>query len=473
MSRVLVLAALLAAVLNAQSPLQTPRPREYASEEGWLPAQKVMDAIGLKPGMKVGEAGAGWGYFTFAFARRVGPQGVVYANDIDRASLTELDAYRQKQGDANVRTLVGAVDDPLFPAANLDLVVMVNAFHDFEKPVQWLVNARKYLKAGGQVAIIEIDPSKFPPDRPYNHAWSREKIAGYAAEAGYALAAATNDYKMHQILVFRSVGPGTAATRPAPDTGRPPLSLTYVANAGVLVAAGNAKVLIDALFDRPNPAYRAPSADTIEKMVAGAAPFDGVTLVLVTHNHPDHFDARVALRFLENRRDAVLVAPADAVEAMRGVATEWSRVSSRVVPIDGPVGHLLTRQLQGVSVTAMRTRHGSSEAPPNVMYLVEANGWRLFHEGDSPGDVEEYRRFGLGGAPVDLALVHFWFPFEPNCARFLEEVLRPDHVALTHLPIEREGDLPTKADAVRKRYKDLILLLPGMATRTFAGGTSH
>jgi L-ascorbate metabolism protein UlaG (beta-lactamase superfamily) len=261
-------------------------------------------------------------------------------------------------------------------------------------------------------------------------------------------------------------GNGTLESRPA-------LSLTYVANAGVLVEAGNAKVLIDALFDRPNPAYRAPSADTVEQMVNGTAPFDGVGLALVTHNHPDHFDARVALRFLENRRDAVLVAPADAVEAMRSAAADWARVAPRVVPIDGPVGHQATRQLQGVGVTTFRTRHGSSETPPNVMYLVEANGWRLFHEGDSPGDVEEYRRFGLGSAPVDLALVHFWFPFVPSCARFLEDVLRPDHVALTHLPIDREGDIPTKAGAVRKRYKDLILLLPGMATRTFAGGTSH
>jgi L-ascorbate metabolism protein UlaG (beta-lactamase superfamily) len=254
---------------------------------------------------------------------------------------------------------------------------------------------------------------------------------------------------------------------------RPPLVLTYVANAGVLVAAGNTKVLIDALFDRPNPAYRAPSAETIRRMVAGTAPFDGVGLALVTHNHPDHFDARVALRFLESRRDAVLVAPVDAVDAMRSVAADWARVAPRVVTIDGPVGHRLTRQLQGVRLTAMRTRHGSSETPPNVMFLVEANGWRLFHEGDSPGDVEEYRRFGLGGAPIDLALVHFWFPFEPNCARFLEDVLRPDHVALTHLPIDREGDIPKKAEAVRQRYNDLILLMPGMATRTFPGGASH
>jgi L-ascorbate metabolism protein UlaG (beta-lactamase superfamily) len=255
---------------------------------------------------------------------------------------------------------------------------------------------------------------------------------------------------------------------------RPPLSLTYVANAGVLAATGNTKILIDALFDRPNPAYRAPSADTLEKMVSGTAPFAGVGVALVTHNHPDHFDARVALRFLETRHEAMLVAPTDAVEAMRSVATDWARVAPRVVAIDGPAGTRTARQVEHVSLTTMRTRHGSSETPPNVMYLVEANGWRLFHEGDSPGDVEEYRRFDLGSAPVDLALVHFWFPFEPNCARFLEGVLRPDHVALTHLPIDREGDIPTKAEAVRQRDKALIVLLPGMATRTFeAGGTSR
>jgi L-ascorbate metabolism protein UlaG (beta-lactamase superfamily) len=58
--------------------------------------------------------------------------------------------------------------------------------------------------------------------------------------------------------------------------------------------AGDRKILIDALFDRPNPAYRAPSPDTIDRMVNGIAPFDGVTAALVTHNHPDHFDARGA-----------------------------------------------------------------------------------------------------------------------------------------------------------------------------------
>jgi L-ascorbate metabolism protein UlaG (beta-lactamase superfamily) len=255
----------------------------------------------------------------------------------------------------------------------------------------------------------------------------------------------------------------------APPTARPALVLTYVANSGVLVAAGDRKILIDALFDRPNPAYRAPSSETIDRMVNGIAPFDGVTAALVTHNHPDHFDPRVALRFLESRRDAVLVAPADAVAAMRSAAADWPQVAPRVIAIEGSVGDRGMHAVRGVSVTTFRTRHGSSETPPNLMYLVDLNRWRLFHEGDSPGDVEEYKRFGLGTERVDLALVHQWFAFEPACAAFLQQVLRPDHIALTHLPIDREVETPAKLDAVRKSHIDIFLLLPGMAPKEFPG----
>jgi len=251
-------------------------------------------------------------------------------------------------------------------------------------------------------------------------------------------------------------------------TPKEPLALTYVANSGVLAASGEVKVLIDALFDRPNPEYRAPAPDVLDKVVKGTAPFDGVDVALVTHNHPDHFDARVAVRFMETSRDAVLLAPADAVAEMRSVVTDWARIGPRVLSIDVKIGERLTRDVRQVAVTAIRTQHsGNRDLPANLMYLLEFGGWRVFHEGDSPGNTEEYRRLGLGTARVDLALVHYWFPLEPNCARFLQEVLRPNHIALTHLPIRLEGDVPGKIDAVRKSYKDIFPLLPGMATRTF------
>ncbi len=101
------------------------------------------------------------------------------------------------------------------------------------------------------------------------------------------------------------------------------------------------------------------------------------------------------------------------------------------------------------------------------MYSIEVNGWRVFHEGDSNGNVDEYRRFGLGESPVDLALVHFWFPLRPEQSEFLQGLLGPDHIALMHLPIRLESDAPGKIDQVRQHYRDIFLLLPGMQKKDF------
>jgi L-ascorbate metabolism protein UlaG (beta-lactamase superfamily) len=248
-----------------------------------------------------------------------------------------------------------------------------------------------------------------------------------------------------------------------------PLALTYVANAGVLVGSGEAKVLIDALFDQPNPEYRAPAPEVLDKMMEGAAPFDGVDWVLVTHNHPDHFDAGLAVRYLETRPEPVLVAPADAAAAMRQVATNWTKIEPRVISLDLKAGEKEKKDLKLIAATAFRTLHsGDQESPMNLMYLIELDGWRIWHEGDSNGKPDVYQGFGLGSAPVDLALVHFWFPLEPNCARFLQEVLKPKHIALTHLPIRLEGDAPGKIEQVRQYYKDIFLLLPGMPANEFS-----
>jgi len=254
------------------------------------------------------------------------------------------------------------------------------------------------------------------------------------------------------------------------DRGREePLVLTYIANTGVLVSSGETKVLLDALFDKPNQEYRAPAPEVLEKIMQGAAPFDGVDLVLVTHNHPDHFDATLAVRYLEARPEPVLLVPSDAVVEMRKAAADWLKIEPRVIPLDIKVGEKDKKDLKQIPVTAFRTRHsGDQDSPMSLMYLFELHGWHVFHEGDSTGKPADFQSFELGGAPVDLALVHFWFPLDPNCARFLQEVLKPDHIALTHLPIRLEGDAPGKIDQVRRYYRDIFLLLPGMPAKVFS-----
>jgi len=247
-----------------------------------------------------------------------------------------------------------------------------------------------------------------------------------------------------------------------------PLTLKYIANCGVMISSGSAKVLIDALFDKPADGYyRAPDPADLEKILNGEAPFDGIDLALVTHNHPDHFDAGLAVRFLEGNPRARLLAPTDAVVEIKKNASDWKKIEKRVLAPEIAAGNKMEQKIGPIQVTAMCTLHSGGEQPLNYMYLLDIAGRRVFHEGDSVGKPEAFSGFGLSETHIDLALVHFWFPLNPDCAKFLQEILKVDHIGLTHLPIRLESDTPAKIDMVRQYYKDIFLLLPGIPEKTF------
>ena len=74
--------------------------------EQWQPPEQIMDSIGVKPGMIIGEPGAGSGYFTFHLSKRVGEKGKVYANDISRSSLNEIEIRAKREGINNIVTVL-------------------------------------------------------------------------------------------------------------------------------------------------------------------------------------------------------------------------------------------------------------------------------------------------------------------------------------------------------------------------------
>ena len=117
---------------------------------------RLLDVGGVKPGMVVGEIGAGDGYLTFHLAARVGPTGKVYANDIvEEMALEIIRSRASKKGIAHIETILGAEDDPRFPKASLDLAFFLNSFHEVRKPVELLGNLVASLKPGAKVVIHE------------------------------------------------------------------------------------------------------------------------------------------------------------------------------------------------------------------------------------------------------------------------------------------------------------------------------
>lgn len=147
------------------------------------PPDRIMDAIGLKEGMVIGEIGAGWGRFTVHLARRVGDAGLVYANDIDKGVLALLEQRIKKSGLANIKIIIGEVHDPLFPARSLDMAFMINVYNAFEDPVRFLRNIAPALKPGGRLAIVLDDPAKSGGESARSA--TRDQFLAAVDQAGY------------------------------------------------------------------------------------------------------------------------------------------------------------------------------------------------------------------------------------------------------------------------------------------------
>ena len=162
--------------------------------------EKVMEVTGVRPGMVIGEVGAGHGYFTFWLARGVGEKGRVYANDIDRSALAAIERRRAAENVANIETVLGTVEDPRFPSGSLDMVFMVNSFHDLERPVELLANLLPALKPGATVVIMDRDPAR-TSDR---HFMTRAEVEETIGRSVFELVKVEDFLRDHNLYILKA-----------------------------------------------------------------------------------------------------------------------------------------------------------------------------------------------------------------------------------------------------------------------------
>src|SRR4051812_5774128 len=125
---------------------------ERAKEEG---STRLVPLLGLKPTDVVADIGAGSGYFTFRLSAAV-PQGKVYAVDIQQEMLDIIKARQGKTANAgNITTVLGSIADPRLPAGSVDLILLVDAYHEFSFPREMGFAMARALKSGGRIALVE------------------------------------------------------------------------------------------------------------------------------------------------------------------------------------------------------------------------------------------------------------------------------------------------------------------------------
>ncbi len=143
-----------------------------------LQINRVMDMLGIAPGKKVADIGAGSGWFTVRAARRVGGSGTVYAVDINPKAIEYIDQRAKKEQLQNIKTILSTPDDPHLPPDSIDAVLLLKAYHEVAHPIVLLRNLRASLKPGARVGIIDRNGNG------ENHGVSKDVVVREAAQAG-------------------------------------------------------------------------------------------------------------------------------------------------------------------------------------------------------------------------------------------------------------------------------------------------
>lgn len=207
---IIVAAAALTAAPLAQTPTAHVRlfpPEQLNLLEGpdrdeWQQPDRVMDALGIADGSHVADLGAGGGWFTERLAHRVGPNGIVYAEDIQPAMIDAITRRTKSRSLNNVKPILGTADDPRLPDG-LHAVLMVDTYPQLPNPIGLLKNVAKALSPNGTLGVVDFKPDGGGgPGPPKEERLDPRVIVRDAATAGLKLRRHETFLRYQYLLVF-------------------------------------------------------------------------------------------------------------------------------------------------------------------------------------------------------------------------------------------------------------------------------
>ena len=192
--------------------------REIAKVMGWQGAQwlereereqeergdLLLRELALKPGMAVLDVGAGTGYYSRRIAAEVGPQGKVYAIDVQPEMIEMLGVVAKQPAFGNIKPILGKEKSVSLPDAVADLAIMVDVYHELEFPSEMLASITRALRPGGRVVFVEFraeDPRV--PIKPL-HKMSETQIRREAEQNGLIWVRTANTLPWQHVVIFKT-----------------------------------------------------------------------------------------------------------------------------------------------------------------------------------------------------------------------------------------------------------------------------
>jgi L-ascorbate metabolism protein UlaG (beta-lactamase superfamily) len=246
------------------------------------------------------------------------------------------------------------------------------------------------------------------------------------------------------ITLLARAGSAMPASLSANNTAANDVRVTYVGNAGFLITVGNRKILIDPMPEE--------AKDALEN---ARPPFNDVDLILITHNHGDHFNAPMIRQLLKTMPGARLISTAQ-------VTGQLAEFGNRIITLAATKEKRDQTDVDGIQVQAIYLSHGTPpagrEESVNFGYLVTADTIRLFHTGDIDLSLVDMTGPLSPGKRIDLAFIaHFFFSPDPQEQKFVKEWVNGRFAIPIHLKLTRPAFDADQIKLIKANYPDAFL----------------
>jgi predicted methyltransferase len=211
----LTVAACHGPAASRQAPEATPAPAPQAlfrpealglledpDRDEWQQPDRVMDELHIADGSRVADVGAGGGWFTARLARRVGPNGAVYAEDVQKQMVEAIEQRARQEGLGNVHAILSTSRDPMLPQ-HLDAVLIVDAYGQLAYPIDVLGHIAAALAPNGRLGVVDFKPNgDGGPGPPAEFRIDPDRIVADAARAGLTVRSRETALRYQYLVIF-------------------------------------------------------------------------------------------------------------------------------------------------------------------------------------------------------------------------------------------------------------------------------
>ncbi len=186
--------------------------------------EAMLDALKIPAGATVADVGAGAGYHSIRLARRVGPRGTVLATDLQTEMLQMLRQNAQAAGVTNIKPLLATQQDSRLPEEKVDLILMVDVYHECTDPETTLQNLHKALRPGGRLVLVEFRAEDADVPIKPEHKMTLKQVRREVEPQGFQFVNSLEFLPWQHVIIFDRPAEKTEAGKPSAPDARPALS---------------------------------------------------------------------------------------------------------------------------------------------------------------------------------------------------------------------------------------------------------